>query len=77
MCFTFENCTDVLLIRSAFVDVPFVQESSALDKAFGLQHWRDAGMWEDPCLRIGWIQGLKNMLQHPKALSYFVQSGNN
>ncbi|XP_074553824.1 integrator complex assembly factor BRAT1 isoform X2 [Halichoeres trimaculatus] len=51
-----------------------LQENSVLDKAFGLQHWQETGLWEDPCLRIGWIQGLKNMLQHPKALSFFVQS---
>uniref|UniRef100_A0A3Q3EGU8 BRCA1 associated ATM activator 1 n=1 Tax=Labrus bergylta TaxID=56723 RepID=A0A3Q3EGU8_9LABR len=53
-----------------------LQECSALDQAFSLQHWQGAGLWEDPCLRIGWIQGLKNSLQHPKALSFFVQSGN-
>ncbi|XP_065812203.1 BRCA1-associated ATM activator 1 isoform X3 [Labrus bergylta] len=51
-----------------------LQECSALDQAFSLQHWQGAGLWEDPCLRIGWIQGLKNSLQHPKALSFFVQS---
>ncbi|KAM7009330.1 integrator complex assembly factor BRAT1 [Tautogolabrus adspersus] len=52
-----------------------LQECSALDQAFSLQHWQGAGLWEDPCLRIGWIQGLKNSLQHPRALSFFVQSG--
>lgn len=52
-----------------------LQECSVLDLAFNLRHWQEAGLWEDPCLRIGWIQGLKNLLQHPKALSFFVQSG--
>ncbi|XP_044047502.1 BRCA1-associated ATM activator 1 isoform X2 [Siniperca chuatsi] len=51
-----------------------LQECSVLDQVFNLRHWQDAGLWEDPCLRIGWIQGLKNLLQHPKALSFFVQS---
>ncbi|KAM9362562.1 integrator complex assembly factor BRAT1 [Symphorus nematophorus] len=51
-----------------------LQECSVLDLVFNLQRWREAGLWEDPCLRIGWVQGLKNLLQHPKALSFFVQS---
>ncbi|XP_070712332.1 BRCA1-associated ATM activator 1 isoform X2 [Pempheris klunzingeri] len=51
-----------------------LQESSVLDLVFNLHHWQEAGLWEDPCLRIGWIQGLKNLLQHPEALSFFVQS---
>ncbi|XP_049427142.1 BRCA1-associated ATM activator 1 isoform X3 [Epinephelus fuscoguttatus] len=51
-----------------------LQEHSVLNQVFNLQHWQDAGLWEDPCLRIGWIQGLRSMLQHPKALSFFVQS---
>ena len=52
-----------------------LQEHSVLNEVFNLQHWQEAGLWEDPCLRIGWIQGLRSMLQHPKALSFFVQSG--
>lgn len=52
-----------------------LQESSLLDLVFNLQRWQEAGLWEDPCLRIGWIQGLNNLLLHPKALSFFVQSG--
>lgn len=55
-------------------DVP-LQECTALDLIFNLQHWQGAGLWEDPCIRIGWILGLRSMLQHPKALSFFVQSG--
>ena len=53
----------------------FLQESSLLDLVFNLQRWQEAGFWEDPCLRIGWIQGLNNLLLHPKALNFFVQSG--
>ncbi|XP_037328308.2 BRCA1-associated ATM activator 1 [Pungitius pungitius] len=51
-----------------------LQERSVLDQAFQLQRWREAGLWGDPCLRIGWILGLRSMLQHPKALCFFVQS---
>ncbi|XP_076583605.1 integrator complex assembly factor BRAT1 isoform X1 [Chaetodon auriga] len=51
-----------------------LQERSVLDLVFSLQRWQEAGLWEDPSLRIGWIQGLKNLLQHPEALSFFVQS---
>ncbi|KAM8773566.1 integrator complex assembly factor BRAT1 [Acanthopagrus schlegelii] len=51
-----------------------LQESSLLDLVFNLQRWQEAGLWEDPCLRIGWIQGLNNLLLHPKALNFFVQS---
>nr|XP_040042033.1 BRCA1-associated ATM activator 1 isoform X2 [Gasterosteus aculeatus aculeatus] len=51
-----------------------LQERSVLDQVFQLQRWREAGLWEDPCLRIGWILGLRSMLQHPKALCFFVQS---
>ncbi|KAM7419582.1 hypothetical protein PAMA_016607 [Pampus argenteus] len=51
-----------------------LQEGSVVDHVFGVQRWQEAGLWEDPCIRIGWIQGLRSMLQHPKALSFFVQS---
>uniref|UniRef100_A0A3Q3IS08 BRCA1-associated ATM activator 1 n=1 Tax=Monopterus albus TaxID=43700 RepID=A0A3Q3IS08_MONAL len=51
-----------------------LQEYSVLDLVFKLQHWQEAGLWDDPCIRIGWIQGLWSMLQHPKALTFFVQS---
>ncbi|XP_068177744.1 BRCA1-associated ATM activator 1 isoform X2 [Antennarius striatus] len=51
-----------------------LQEASVLDVVFSIQHWKEAGLWEDPCVRIGWIQGLKNFLQHPKALRFFVKS---
>ncbi|XP_031165470.1 BRCA1-associated ATM activator 1 isoform X2 [Sander lucioperca] len=51
-----------------------LQERSVLNQVFNLQHWQEAGLWDDPCLRIGWIQGLRSTLQHPKALSFFVQS---
>ncbi|XP_068607468.1 BRCA1-associated ATM activator 1 [Brachionichthys hirsutus] len=51
-----------------------LQEASVLRVVFSIRHWREAGLWEDPCLRIGWIQGLKNLLQHPEALSFFVKS---
>ncbi|XP_060948153.1 BRCA1-associated ATM activator 1 [Limanda limanda] len=49
-------------------------QGSVLDLAFNPQHWRDAGLWEDPCIRIGWIQGLRNMLQHSKAFTFFVKA---
>ncbi|XP_056265439.1 BRCA1-associated ATM activator 1 isoform X2 [Pseudoliparis swirei] len=51
-----------------------LQERSVLSQVFGRQRWQDAGLWEDPCFRIGWIQGLRSMLQHPEALGFFVQS---
>lgn len=53
-----------------------LQDCSVLDLVFKHQHWQDKGVWEDPCLRIGWIQGLKNLLQHQAALDFFVKSGN-
>lgn len=56
-------------------DVSPLQERSLLDSAFSLQRWQQAGLWEDPCLRIGWIHGLKNLMQHHKALEFFVKSG--
>ncbi|XP_029706235.1 integrator complex assembly factor BRAT1 isoform X2 [Takifugu rubripes] len=52
-----------------------LRDCSVLDLVFKHQHWQDKGVWEDPCLRIGWIQGLKNLLQHPAALDFFVKSG--
>ncbi|XP_030004452.1 LOW QUALITY PROTEIN: integrator complex assembly factor BRAT1 [Sphaeramia orbicularis] len=52
-----------------------LQECSALDLVFNLQPWHEAGLWDDPCIRIGWIQGIRSMLMHPKALCFFVQSG--
>lgn len=69
------NCTELLITTSDLLATPLLQECSVLDLVFSVQHWQEAGLWEDPCLRIGWIQGLKNLLQHPKALSFFVKSG--
>lgn len=46
-----------------------------MDLVFDSHPWQEAGLWEDPCIRIGWIQGLRTMLQHPKALSFFIQAG--
>ncbi|XP_019718037.1 integrator complex assembly factor BRAT1 isoform X2 [Hippocampus comes] len=52
-----------------------LQERSVLDIIFSVQRWKDTELWDDPCIRIGWIHGLKRMLLHPKALAFFVQSG--
>ncbi|XP_029000914.1 BRCA1-associated ATM activator 1 isoform X2 [Betta splendens] len=62
------------LIAAREAGFTVLQERSVVDLVFNPQHWQDAGLWSDPCIRIGWIQGLQNMLQHPKALSFFVQS---
>ncbi|XP_015232846.1 PREDICTED: BRCA1-associated ATM activator 1 isoform X2 [Cyprinodon variegatus] len=51
-----------------------LEECSVLKLIFDPHHWKEAGLWEDPCLRIGWIQGLRKMLQHSKALRLFVQA---
>uniref|UniRef100_A0A3P9JAS9 BRCA1-associated ATM activator 1 n=1 Tax=Oryzias latipes TaxID=8090 RepID=A0A3P9JAS9_ORYLA len=51
-----------------------LQVSSVLDLAFNPQHWREDGLWDDPCVRIGWIQGFSTMLQHRQAFSFFVQA---
>uniref|UniRef100_A0A3P9NIV2 BRCA1 associated ATM activator 1 n=1 Tax=Poecilia reticulata TaxID=8081 RepID=A0A3P9NIV2_POERE len=51
-----------------------LKECSVLKLVFNPQHWQEAGLWEDPCLRIGWIQGLKMILQHSEALSFFAQA---
>lgn len=53
----------------------FLQESLVLDLVFSCQHWQEIGVWEDPCIRIGWIQGLRTTLQHPNGLSFFIQAG--
>lgn len=69
--FTFKDLLPTVLIPPP----PSMQEGSVLDLVFDFHRWQEAGLWEDPCLRIAWIQGLKNMLQHPKALMFFVKSG--
>ncbi|XP_014877334.1 integrator complex assembly factor BRAT1 isoform X1 [Poecilia latipinna] len=51
-----------------------LKECSVLKLVFNPQHWQEAGLWEDPCLRIGWIQGLKMILKHSEALSFFAQA---
>ncbi|XP_029909512.1 integrator complex assembly factor BRAT1 [Myripristis murdjan] len=51
-----------------------LKECSILRQAYDIQHWQDAGLWEDPCIRIGWIQGLRSMLQHPMALHFLVET---
>lgn len=70
--FTFNELLPMVLIAPP---PRSVQEGSVLDLVFDFHRWQKAGLWEDPCLRIGWIQGLKNLLQHPKALTFFVKSG--
>uniref|UniRef100_A0A668SAT2 BRCA1 associated ATM activator 1 n=1 Tax=Oreochromis aureus TaxID=47969 RepID=A0A668SAT2_OREAU len=52
-----------------------LKESLVLDLVFSCKHWQELGLWEDPCIRIGWIQGLRTTLQHPNGLSFFVQAG--
>ena len=51
------------------------QEGSILSVAYNSEGWQEAGLWEDPCVRIGWIQGLRSMLQHRLALHFLVQRG--
>ncbi|XP_043969733.1 BRCA1-associated ATM activator 1 isoform X2 [Gambusia affinis] len=51
-----------------------LKECSVLKLVFNPHHWQEAGLWEDPCLRIGWIQGLKMILQHSEALCFFAQA---
>ncbi|XP_054879087.1 BRCA1-associated ATM activator 1 [Poeciliopsis prolifica] len=51
-----------------------LKECSVLKLVFNPHHWQEVGFWEDPCLRIGWIQGLKMILQHSEALSFFAQA---
>ncbi|KAM3864646.1 integrator complex assembly factor BRAT1 [Diretmus argenteus] len=51
-----------------------LQERSILRLVYDIQHWQEAGLWEDPCIRIGWIQGLRSMLQHPMALHFLVET---
>uniref|UniRef100_I3J5I6 BRCA1-associated ATM activator 1 n=1 Tax=Oreochromis niloticus TaxID=8128 RepID=I3J5I6_ORENI len=50
-----------------------LKESLVLDLVFSCKHWQELGLWEDPCIRIGWIQGLRTTLQHPNGLSFFIQ----
>ncbi|XP_049575311.1 BRCA1-associated ATM activator 1 isoform X2 [Syngnathus scovelli] len=52
-----------------------LQERSVLEVIFSVKHWKDTKLWDDPCIRIGWLYGFKRMLLHPKALTFFVQSG--
>uniref|UniRef100_A0A3B4AVI4 BRCA1-associated ATM activator 1 n=1 Tax=Periophthalmus magnuspinnatus TaxID=409849 RepID=A0A3B4AVI4_9GOBI len=51
-----------------------LQERLTVDEVFKVQRWQGAGLWEDPSVRSGWIHGLRNMMQHPGALSFFIQS---
>ncbi|XP_071361622.1 BRCA1-associated ATM activator 1 [Trachinotus anak] len=69
--FTLKLCGLIAATEDGF---KMLQECSVLDLAFNHQHWHEAGLWEDPCLRIGWIRGLRSMLLHSKALSFFVEA---
>lgn len=51
-----------------------LQACTSLDKVFNIKHWQEAGLWEDPSIKIGWVQGLRCMMQHQRALSFFTQS---
>uniref|UniRef100_A0A3P9C0M8 BRCA1-associated ATM activator 1 n=1 Tax=Maylandia zebra TaxID=106582 RepID=A0A3P9C0M8_9CICH len=61
------------LLAAAEDDFIVLKESLVLDLVFSCQHWQELGLWEDPCIRIGWIQGLRTTLQHPNGLSFFRQ----
>ncbi|CAL8331944.1 unnamed protein product [Merluccius merluccius] len=51
------------------------EDSLRLGLVFDPPHrWREAGFWEDPCVRIGWVQGLGAMLQHSPALHFLVET---
>ncbi|KAM8842067.1 integrator complex assembly factor BRAT1 [Synchiropus picturatus] len=50
-----------------------LQESSALG-AFSPRLWRQDGRWEEASIRAAWVLALKRMLQHPRALSFFLES---
>ncbi|XP_061685300.1 BRCA1-associated ATM activator 1 [Syngnathoides biaculeatus] len=51
-----------------------LQARSALEAMFSVERWKDSGPWDDPCVRIGWVHGLRRMLLHPEALAFFVRS---
>ncbi|XP_055018234.1 BRCA1-associated ATM activator 1, partial [Boleophthalmus pectinirostris] len=51
-----------------------LQEKATLDEVFRVQRWQEEALWEDPSVRSGWVHGLKNMMQHPRALSFFIHS---
>ncbi|XP_058496210.1 BRCA1-associated ATM activator 1 isoform X1 [Solea solea] len=69
--FALKVCGLVAAAEDAF---KMLQARFILDLAFNHQHWHRAGLWEDPCVRVGWIQGLRKMLQHSEALHFFVQA---
>uniref|UniRef100_A0A8C6TJ83 BRCA1-associated ATM activator 1 n=1 Tax=Neogobius melanostomus TaxID=47308 RepID=A0A8C6TJ83_9GOBI len=41
---------------------------------FNTKHWQESSLWDDPSVKSGWVHGLRSMMQHPRALSFFVQS---
>ncbi|XP_010863061.2 BRCA1-associated ATM activator 1 isoform X1 [Esox lucius] len=52
-----------------------LQDRSVLGVAYDSERWKGAGLWEDPSVRIGWIHGVNNMLQHALALHFLEQAG--
>uniref|UniRef100_A0A8C6TPZ2 BRCA1-associated ATM activator 1 n=1 Tax=Neogobius melanostomus TaxID=47308 RepID=A0A8C6TPZ2_9GOBI len=51
-----------------------LQDHSTLDQVFNTKHWQESSLWDDPSVKSGWVHGLRSMMQHPRALSFFVQS---
>ncbi|XP_031667000.1 BRCA1-associated ATM activator 1-like [Oncorhynchus kisutch] len=52
-----------------------LQDRSILGVAYDSKRWQVAGLWEDPSVRIGWIQGLSNMMRHTQAFHFLDQAG--
>ncbi|CAL8330890.1 unnamed protein product [Lota lota] len=73
LSFTFKLTGLLAATESSF---KLLQEDSLLlGLVFDPPHrWQAAGFWDDPCVRIGWVQGIRAMLQHSSALHFLVET---
>ncbi|CAL9700103.1 unnamed protein product [Knipowitschia caucasica] len=71
ICFTIKLTG---LLAATVKGFHILQDRSNLTKVFDVKQWQEAGLWEDPSVRSGWVHGLRSMMQHQEALSLFLQS---
>lgn len=62
------------LLAATVAGFQILQDRSTLDNVFNIKHWQELSLWEDPSVKSGWVHGLRSMMQHPMALSFFIQS---
>ncbi|XP_060754598.1 BRCA1-associated ATM activator 1 [Neoarius graeffei] len=52
-----------------------LEERGVLEYMFQPDSWRMPELWKNSSVRYGWLQGLRNMLQHQQSMNLFCKNG--